>query len=80
MVNKYELIDSIITEVDELMEARGIRKAAMGVEIVQKLKALQDGLKAEEQSHKDELSALRAQCGAVEVPIDALGGIIDGKN
>ena len=70
MKDKFELIDSIITEVDALMEARGIQKAVMGVEIVQKLKALQDGLKAEAQSHKDELAALRAQLGAVEVPLE----------
>lgn len=68
MKDKFQLIDSIITEVDALMDAHGIQKAVMGVEIVQKLKALQDGLKAEEQAHKDETAALRAQCGAVEIP------------
>lgn len=67
MKDKFELIDSIITEVDALMEARGIQKAVMGVEIVQKLKALQDGLKTEAQAHKDETAALRAQCGAIEI-------------
>ena len=69
MKDKYQLIDSVITEVDSLMEARGIQKAVMGVEIVQKLKALQEGLRAEDQSHRDEVAALRAQCGAVEVPL-----------
>ena len=73
MKDKFQLIDSIIEEVDALMEAHGIQKAVMGVEIVQKLKALQDGLKAEEQAHKDEMNALRAQCGAEEVPM----GVID---
>lgn len=47
-------IDNIITDVDALMDAHGIQKAVMGVGIVQKLKALQDELKAEEQAHKND--------------------------
>lgn len=54
MENKYQLIDNIITDVDALMDAHGIQKAVMGVEIVQKLKALQDELKAEEQARKND--------------------------
>lgn len=54
MENKYQLIDNIITDVDALMDAHGIQRAVMGVGIVQKLKALQDELKAEEQAHKND--------------------------
>lgn len=74
MFDKYQLIDSVVMQINELMDAHGIHKAVLGVEAVQKLKALGDGLREEEKARKEELDELRAQLRAEVLPVEALGG------
>lgn len=74
MFDKYELIDGIVMQMNELMDAHGIRKAVIGIDVVQKLKALGEGLRDEDKARKEELDELRAQLHADVVPFTDLGG------
>ena len=74
MLDKYQLIDSVVMQINELMDAHGIHKAVIGVEAVQKLKALCEGLRDEDKARKEELDELRAQLHADVVPFTDLGG------
>lgn len=47
-MNKYELIDSLIVQLDALEDARGVTKCRMILEMVNKLSTLKTGLKSEE--------------------------------
>lgn len=60
-MDKYEVISSIITKVDKLMDARGIEKASLGVEIVRYLGALAKGLGNEDKAHAAEKKLLEDQ-------------------
>lgn len=60
-MDKYDMISSIITKVDKLMEARGIEKAVLGVEIVQQLNVLAKGLGDEDKAHEKEKKLLEDQ-------------------
>ena len=48
MIDKYQLIDRMITEVDALADARGAEKCTLIIELIQQLGALRKALKAEE--------------------------------
>lgn len=74
MFDKYQLIDGIVMQMNELMDAHGIHKAVVGIDVVQKLKALGEGLRDEDKAHKEELDELRAQLHADVVPFTDLGG------
>jgi uncharacterized protein (DUF2267 family) len=52
-LDKYQLIDAIITKVDAQTDARGVARCAMTVEIVQTLNALRDLLQKEEAAHAE---------------------------
>ena len=60
-MDKYEMISNVITKVDSLMEAKGIAKAVLGVEIVQQLNALAKGLGDEDKAHEREKKLLEEQ-------------------
>ena len=74
MFDKYELIDGIVMQMNELMDAHGIHKAVIGIDVVQKLKVLGEGLRDEDKARKEELDELRAQLHADVVPFTDLGG------
>ena len=52
-MNKFQLIDTIITKVDALADARGVSRCVMVVDIVQQLNALRDLLREEGSRHDD---------------------------
>lgn len=74
MFDKYQLIDGIVMQMNELMDAHGIHKAVVGIDVVQKLKVLGEGLRDEDKARKEELDELRAQLHADVVPFADLGG------
>lgn len=74
MFDKYQLIDGIVMQMNELMDAHGIHKAVVGIDVVQKLKVLGEGLRDEDKARKEELDELRAQLHADVVPFTDLGG------
>lgn len=60
-MDKYDMISSIIIKVDKLMDARGIEKATLGIEIVQLLNTLSKGLGNEDKAHAAEKKLLEDQ-------------------
>ena len=49
MINKYELIDQLIENVDELADARGARKCVLIISMIKSLDALKRGLMDDDQ-------------------------------
>lgn len=60
-MDKFDMISSIIIKVDKLMDAKGIEKASLGIEIVQLLNTLAKGLGDEDKAHAAEKKLLEDQ-------------------
>ena len=56
MIDKYEMIDQIIINVDALLDARGAEKCRLALDILQRLAALKQGL-AKEDTERSEQDA-----------------------
>ena len=54
MIDKYEMIDQIIVNVDALIDARGAEKCRLGLDILQRLTALKKGLMDEEKARREQ--------------------------
>ena len=67
-MNEQEFINSIIVQVDEMFDARGAEKARLGLEIINKLAAVRDGLKKTEDAHKQQVKLLEDQIKALTAP------------
>ena len=67
-MNEQEFINSIIVQVDEFFDARGAQKARLGLEIINKLVAVRDGLKKTEDAHKQQVKLLEDQIKALTEP------------
>ena len=50
-MDKYQLIDSIIVQVDALTDMRGVAKCRTIIDIIDKLAALKSGLQNEEKEN-----------------------------
>lgn len=64
-MDKYQLIDSIILQIDAMVEAKGIEKCKIAIELIQKLGALKDGLKSDDADAKE-------RCDRMQKRIDEL--------
>lgn len=60
-MDKFDMISSIIIKVDKLMDAKGIEKATLGIEIVQMLNTMAKGLGDEDKAHAAEKKLLEDQ-------------------
>lgn len=60
-MDKFDMISRIIIKVDKLMDAKGIEKATLGIEIVQLLNTLSKGLGDEDKAHAAEKKLLEDQ-------------------
>lgn len=47
-MNKYQILDYMTVKVDEIVEARGVAKCAIAVDLVQRIDALRTILKGED--------------------------------
>lgn len=54
MFDKYQMIDQIILEVNDLIDAKGIEKCRIGIDIVQRLAALKNGLAEDDKRLEEE--------------------------
>ena len=54
MIDKYEMIDQIIVNVDALLDARGAEKCRLALDILQRLAALKKGLMDEEIARREQ--------------------------
>jgi len=59
-MNKYEMISSILADVNSLHIA-GVQHWKTAVEIISKLLALQKGLQEEEEKHREQIQALEKE-------------------
>lgn len=63
-MDKYDVINGIITQVDKLADARGVEKCTLVVTIIQQLSALAKGLGDEDKAHKAAKKLLEDQLKA----------------
>ena len=74
MLDKFQMIDSIIVQMDKIFDQRGVERAATVIDVIKKLNILRDGLKKEDEAHERDMNELRNAMGAVEVPVDEFFG------
>lgn len=77
-MNKYDLINSIITQVDMLVDMHGAEKCRTVLEIISKLAALADGLKKDETAAQERINELQSQLDELNGPADDYE-VIGGK-
>ena len=82
MMDKFALIDSLIKQVDALVDARGVSKCATIIEIVQKLDALRKGLSDEDKAHLEQVRLLEDQLERLTRPPEATpdGEVLGGEH
>lgn len=73
MLDKFELIDRMIVNVDALADAKGAAKCALVIELIQQLNVLKKGLKDDDAANAKELARLHELAGdkpevLIEVP------------
>ena len=68
-MDKYELIKSVILQLDELVDARGAKKCTLIIDMIQKLDALAKGLGDEDKAHKAEKQLLEDQLKKLTTPL-----------
>ena len=66
MVDKFQLIDSIIVQVDALTDMRGVEKCRVIIDIIGKLAALKKGLQDDDVRTKEKMDELKAASGDEE--------------
>ena len=73
MKDKYELIDSIVAQLNDLADARGLSRCVIIIEIAQKLHTLAEGLQNDDNSHAEKVHLLEKQLAR---PVDgkSIGG------
>ena len=54
MINGVEMVDQLIVQVNELLDARGVEKCRLALDIIQRLAALRNGLAEEEKVRRSE--------------------------
>lgn len=79
MFNKYQFIEGIVIQMDKILDQRGVERAATIIDIINKLTALKDGLKKEDEAVDKELEELRKAVGVERIPVDEFFGN-DGDN
>lgn len=57
-INKYQLIDSIVRQANDLAEAHGIQKCAIIVDMVRNLDTLAGMLKGNDNTHEEAVKKL----------------------
>lgn len=75
-INKYELINRIAGQVNELVEAHGVRKCAIIVDMIQHLDTLAGMLKDEDSTHEEAVKNLTSEidklkAGGSDADVDA---------
>lgn len=60
-MDKFQLIDSIIVQVDALVDARGAEKCRTVLDVIGKLAVLKTGLKADDDEHAAAVAVIREE-------------------
>ena len=61
MFDKYELIDSIIIQINKVFDLHGAERAVVLIDAIQRLKALKDGLTEDDKNNINKIEALKKQ-------------------
>ena len=61
MHDKYEMLDAVIVAIDKLEDARGVEKCRIILDAIQRISALKDGLKKEDDAHAAHINMLSKQ-------------------
>lgn len=65
-MDKYEMLDSLIVQLDRLPDIKGIERCAVLVELVRRIEALKKGLHEEDTEHETRIEALKNQLSNLE--------------
>ena len=57
MIDKFQMIDELIVEVNNLVDARGVDKCRLCIDIIQRLSALRNGLEQDDKRREREQDA-----------------------
>lgn len=80
LYDKYQLIDSLIVQVDALCDMRGVEKCKTILDIIGKLSALKKGLQDDEKVSQQKIDMLSEELRRVTAPDgDGDTETIDGK-
>ncbi len=61
MMDKYQMLNEIIAQLDRLADARGAERCAILVDLVQRASALKKGLREEQDAADARIESLKAQ-------------------
>ncbi len=70
-MNKFELLDQIILNMNRLADATGVERCALLVQVVQMLGALKDNLTESDKAAQDREALLTEQLAALTAPPEA---------
>ena len=70
MFDKYELIDSIIVQLNKVFDLHGAERAVVLIDAIQRLKALKDGLAEDDKNNTNKIEALKKQHKAQRLHIN----------
>ena len=60
-MDKYQMLDAIIVQLDRLADSRGVERCALLVDLVSRINSLKKGLQDEEDSYIKKIESLKAQ-------------------
>ena len=75
-MDKYQMLDEIVLLLDKVADARGIQKCSLLVDITQRIGALKNGLKDEENSKNANIEFLKKQLKDATSPPELKDGEI----
>lgn len=78
-MDKYQLIDGIIGQIDALVDMRGVEKCRTALDIIGKMVALKKGLADDDAANERRIEALERQIQAAAPAEDEDAETIDGR-
>lgn len=78
-MDKYQLIDSVIEQIDALVDMRGVEKCRTALDTVGKLVALKKGMAEDDAANERRIEALERQIQAATPAEDEDTETIDGR-
>ena len=65
-MDKYQMLDAIIVQLDRLADAKGVERCAILVDLVSRIDSLKKGLRGEEDSHNAKVESLKSQIASLQ--------------
>ena len=61
MFDKYGFIDAMIVQADRIFDTRGSERAVILIDLIQRMKALKDGLAEDDKKNAGKIESLKKQ-------------------